>query len=233
MSDVRPITQNFARPSYRPPQPAGMDPEIRRMALVAAGFGGVLALAVGAFHFGGQGRPHSVPVIAPPSTPVRVKPDQPGGMQVAGADDFAVQGAEALAPPPEKPAISALRAKKAEHDAPHETAVAPANAAAPIVSVAPAPAVALNDADAGPGGAGVSVQFAAFENAQAAGQEWGRLAGRMPDYFNGHAPSVQRARLAGRTVYRLSTGGFPTRALAAAFCAEVRAQGGDCSIPNP
>ena len=48
MSDVPQITQNFGRPSYRPAAPVGgLDPDMRRMAIVAAGFGGVLALVIG------------------------------------------------------------------------------------------------------------------------------------------------------------------------------------------
>jgi len=50
------------------------------------------------------------------------------------------------------------------------------------------------------------------------------------DLFRPHRPDVARADVAGRSVWRLRTGGFPTMAAAVEFCAKVRAKGGDCSI---
>ncbi len=228
MSDVRPITQNFARPSYRPPVQSGMDADMRRMVVVAAGVGGALAVLIGALNLSWSGHHHGVPVIEAPAKPVRVKPDHPGGLQVAGAEDFAPAGAERLAPPPERPAIRALRAKKLEHDAPHLAVVAAVKPAEPPV-VAPAAPVSVPLAAAAPAGV-FSVQLAAFETEQAAEQDWGKMAEKMPSFFNGHRPDVVRAELAGRTVYRLRTGGFATRADASAFCDEVRNKGGDCSV---
>jgi hypothetical protein len=230
MSDLPHITQNFARPSYRPAESAGMDPEMRRMAMMAAGFGGVLAVVIGAFSFSGH-RHHGVPVIEPPATPVRVKPANAGGMQLAGAEDFASTQGEKLAPPPEKPAIRELRAKKvaratvvkadieAKPDLPD--VVAPA-----VKSVTPVVAPDLAQAAVG----GTWIQLAAFDSQQAAEQDWGKMAEKMPKMFDGHRPQVVKAHIAGRTVYRLRTGGFENRAAATAFCGDVRAKGGDCSI---
>jgi hypothetical protein len=232
---------DFARPSYRPEQKApGLDPDMKRMALVAAGFGGVLALVIGglsmARHTG-----HVVPVISAPAGPVRIKPVDPGGMQVMGAEPVS-SGEEKLAPPAEQPELRALHAKlKAARLASHaQLAVArPATAIAP-----PAPvqkAVAL----VGPGAAslaavpppkpatalaGTLVQLAAFDSQAAAEQDWGRMAEKMPDLFRPHRPDVVRADVAGRTIWRLRTGGFSTMANAVEFCAKVRAKGGDCSI---
>jgi len=227
LSQVRPITQNFARPSYRPQESAGMDPEMRRVAVIAVGVGCALAVVIGALSFVGSSRHHGVPVIEPPAKAVRVKPANPGGMQVAGAEDFAPPGAEKLGPAAEKPAIRALRAKRLEHDAPHVAAVAkvkPAEAQVVSPAAAPPPLPAVIT----PGG--ISVQLAAFESEQAAEQDWGKMAEKMPSFFNGHTPDVQRALLAGRTVFRLRTGGFANLATANAFCAAVRNKGGDCSI---
>jgi len=221
---MRPITQNFARPSYRPPEQSGIDPEVRRMAVMAAGVGGVLALALGALSYVWPAAHHGVPVIEAPALPVRVKPDHPGGMQVAGADDFGPAGMERLAPPPEKPAIRALHAKRIEHAEPHE-AVVPVKAKEPPMATPAAPAPVPAAAPSG-----IAVQLAAFESEQAAQQDWGKMAEKMPDFFNGHVPVVERAQLVGRTVYRLRTGGFADLAAAKAFCAEVQAKGGDCSV---
>ncbi len=231
MSDVRPITQNFARPSYRPPVQAGMDPDMRRMVVVAAGVGGALAVLIGALSFSWTSHHHGVPVIEAPAKPVRVKPLNPGGLQVAGADDFAPAGAERLAPPPERPAIRALRAKRLEHEAPHVAVVAAVKPAEPPVVATPAPVIAVRPtAPPAPAPGAFSVQLAAFESEQAAAQDWGKMAEKIPDFFNGHTPDVVKAELAGRVVYRLRTGGFATRTDASAFCDAVRHKGGDCSV---
>jgi hypothetical protein len=232
MSDVPNITQNFARPSYRPAETTGMDPEIRRMALMAAGFGGVLAVVIGAFSFSGH-RHHGVPVIEPPATPVRVKPLNPGGMQLAGAEDFSATQGEKLAPPPEKPAIRELRAKKIAKASVVQSdiqarPVAPETLAPAVKPAAPA-ATALPPAVPQATG-GTWVQLAAFESQQAAEQDWGKMAEKMPKIFDGHRPQVVQGHIAGRIVYRLRTGGFSNLAAANAFCGEVRLKGGDCSI---
>ncbi len=238
MPDLPNITQNFARPSYRPAEAAGMDPEMRRMAMMAAGFGGVLAVVIGIFSFSGHHH-HGVPVIEPPATPVRVKPLNAGGMTVAGAEDFSSTQGEKLAPAAEKPAIRELRAKKVAKatvvQADIEAKPAPRETLAPA---APSPAaktmlpLATPLAAPVPMGAvkGLAVQLAAFESQQAAEQDWGKMAEKMPKMFDGHRPEVVQGHIAGRVVYRLRTSGFTSQAEAHAFCGEVRAKGGDCSI---
>ncbi len=239
MSDVPQITQNFGRPSYRPAAPVGgLDPDMRRMAIVAAGFGGVLALAIGMFSLSHHAH-HGVPVIAAQSGPVRVKPLDPGGMKVAGAEEVS-GGAERLAPEPEKPALHALHAKV--HVAPkpviEQAGAAPAAPPPPVAVAAPsvvaAPPVqhasvtaALPAADLP---VGTAIQLAAFESQRAAEQDWGKLAEKNPGLFDGHKPEVERATVAGRVVYRLRTAGFANIAAATAFCGKIRANGGDCSI---
>jgi hypothetical protein len=233
MAQLPPITQNFARPSYRPQEPVGMDPEIKRMVLVAGGFGAALALVIGAFSFS-HSHHHGVPVIEALTTPVRVKPLDPGGMQVAGAEDTGVGQAEKLAPPSEKPELRALRAKhlaKATEHPPVPPAPVPqpaplASAAAPPLPAVQTPIAAVPETVSG----GVSVQLAAFESEQAAEQDWGKMAEKMPRMFDGHKPDVVRATLAGRTVYRLRTGGFASIAAATDFCAGIRARHGECAI---
>ncbi len=238
MSDVPQITQNFGRPSYRPAAPVGgLDPDMRRMAIVAAGFGGVLALVIGAFSMSHHTH-HGVPVILAQTGPVRIKPLDPGGMKVAGAEE-AAGGAERLAPEPEKPALHALRAKVHVAPKPVEQAAAAPVAAAPPVAVAPpvvaaAPPVQHASAAAVLPAAdlpvGTAVQLAAFESQHAAEQDWDKLSEKSPGLFDGHKPEVERATVAGRVVYRLRTRGFANIATAAAFCGKVRATGGDCSI---
>ena len=235
MGQVPNITQNFSRPSYRPEAQAGMDPDMRRMAIVAGGIGAAVVLVIGAISLSHRGH-HGVPVIEAAAGPVRVKPLNPGGMQVAGAED-AAGGVEALAPAAEKPALHALHARTRQAAAAHAQLVAearPAVAHAPSAPVpaAPVPAqrAAAAEAPAVAPVRGTTIQLAAFETQQAAEQDWGKLAEKIPGMFNGHQPEVERAQVAGRTVYRLRTGGFANIAAATEFCGKVRAKGGDCTI---
>ena len=229
MSDVPHITQNFARPSYRPqPQQGLIDPDMRRMAIVAAGFGGVLAAAVALLSLSHHAH-HGVPVIVAASGPVRIKPSDPGGMKVAGAEEIS-SGAERLAPEPEKPALHALRAKSHPVAHPAEQAEA-AHPAAPVV--APSPPVEHASATAKlpvPEARGTAVQLAAFETQLAAEQDWGKLSEKMPALLNGRRPEVERAEVAGHVVYRLRTGGFASLTAARDFCVKVQDKGGDCTV---
>ena len=239
MGNVPNITQNFSRPSYRPDAQPGMDPDMRRMAIVAAGIGAAVALVIGGVSLSHHGR-HGLPVVEAAPGPVRVKPLNPGGMQVAGAED-AAGGVEALAPAAEKPALHALHARSRQAASAHATQVAEAHPpaapamathpAAPAVTSAPVQKVSVSaPVLAASPVRGTTVQLAAFETQQAAEQDWGKLAEKVPGLFNGHQPEVERAQVAGHTVYRLRTGGFANIAAATEFCGRVRTHGGDCTI---
>ncbi len=238
MSDVRPITQNFARPSYRPQASSGLDPDMRRMLVIAGGLGAALAIMVSALSYSSHMRPQGVPVISPPDGPIRVKPDNPGGMQLAGADDLSTAAGEQLAPAAEKPAIRALRAKRMHPAEAHETVTAPvAPETAPTEVKPPAKpdippilAAPVAPAPAAPVQAGAAIQLAAFATQQEAAQDWAKLADKLPALFNGHKPVVAQARIANHVVYRLRAGGFANGAAAQSFCEQVREKGGDCSL---
>lgn len=110
MSDELSIPRN---PVYRVPRRRGLDPLTRRLMLIACGLSGALVLIVAGWssvghHGGGQ-----VPVVQADQRPVRVKPANPGGMQIPGlsaetgtADASA--SADKLAPGPETPDPQAL-----------------------------------------------------------------------------------------------------------------------------
>ncbi|TNF18676.1 MAG: SPOR domain-containing protein [Rhodobacteraceae bacterium] len=72
------------------------------------------------------------------------------------------------------------------------------------------------------------VQLGAYESATIARQEWGRIAGKFDDFFDGKARVVQRAQSGGRTFYRLRAHGFEDLADARRFCAALVAEGPDC-----
>jgi hypothetical protein len=244
-------------PTYRIARRSGMDQGTKRLAIIAGGLGGALLLIVGVWtasgHHGG-----AVPVIEADGRPLRVKPDNPGGLQVAGANDEILSGdagpaADKLLPPPEVPAPQALKDQKPVVPAvesaapPRPQAVSlssgpPATIPAPVAAVVPdrKPAAVPDHKQAAapakpatsPAGKSTQVQLAAFENEQAALAEWRRLSKRMPDILNGRQPAVLKAERDGRAIWRLRTGGFNDTAQATAFCERVRAKGAGCSIAS-
>lgn len=231
-------TAGFEHPQalYRAPR---QDGGTRRMVLVAGALLGALLLAgLGAWAFSGRG-PAAIPVVEADPRPVRVKPENPGGMQVAGADDQILSGGagqqrvEGLAPPPEAPL--ALPARPAEPPprpvqpaalTPATAPVSPPQAAAAPVPQPAAPPAAQQRPPAATGTG--QVQLGALKTEDAARQEWARLSRRLPDLFQGRQPAITRLERSGQTLYRLRTGGFPDASAAKAFCDQVKAKGGAC-----
>jgi hypothetical protein len=89
-----------------------MDPDTRRLVMFAGGLGAVLVALIGASALIGH---HSseVPVITADSRPIRVKPDNPGGMKIDGAENDVFSGGSdtadsKLAPAAETPDAKAL-----------------------------------------------------------------------------------------------------------------------------
>lgn len=135
---------------HRPP--SGMDAGTKRLALFAGGIGALLVALVGGWSMLGH-HPAGIPIIAPPPGPVRVRPLDPGGMQLMGAQTLAASntgGAQALAPGPEAPQPAALQAavdaaRKADAPPPPKTTPAtprPASTTPPaaITATTPPPA---------------------------------------------------------------------------------------------
>lgn len=241
-----------AEPGYRIGRAReGIDPATKRLAIIGGGIAGVLLLIGGAWSLTGR-HAAGIPVVQADSRPLRTKPVNAGGMQVDGQNDAILSGdadgKDALAPPPEVPDPQALKAQElaakqaaqrpapavqpvqkaslttslpAEKTAPVAAPPEPPPAAHPAVATArPAPAVSGHAA----------VQLAALGSEQSAMVEWQRLSHRMPDLLAGRHPVVEKAESHGKTFYRLRTGGFADIAQATAFCEEVRAKGGGCSL---
>jgi hypothetical protein len=149
-------------PTYRVPRHSrGMDPATRRLALIAGCLGGTLLLVVGGWSFIGH-RSGAVPVVQADSHPIRVKPANPGGMQVAGANEDILSGeadtnSGKLGPPPEVPEPQALRASPPPEPPPSR----PAPAAPSAPNVAPAAVSAMTkiapDKPASPEGTSAAV----------------------------------------------------------------------------
>lgn len=245
-------------PSYRTIRRGRrMDPGTRRLMTTAGGIGAVLVVAIGGWSLLHRG-PSAVPVIAAPSGPMRVKPANPGGMTVIGANqdltaDGAGEDSVKMQSAPEKPALAALQALEAKAPAALAPPAAPVVAAVRPASAPPAAAASTSSPPASvpaqvaagpapvtpppssvgpqrPGSAGTAVQLAAMDSREAAMAEWQHLAQRMPALLGNRQPTVQRAEVGGHTVWRLRTTGFASIAVATQFCQQVRAQGGGCAI---
>jgi len=218
----------------------GMDPDTRRLVVFAGGLGIVLAALIGASTLIGR---HSteVPVIAADGRPIRVKPENPGGMKIDGAENDVFSGGSdtanaKLAPPPENPDAKALRTTAAT--APPVTASAPVGVALPLPpppvtkpAVAPAASAA---AEAHPPASAhqTIVQLAALTSEEAARSEWQQLSKSMPDLLNGRQPVFSRTERYGHTFWRVRTAGFADVAQARTFCDRVRAKGAGCSVAD-
>jgi hypothetical protein len=129
----------------------GMDPDTRRLVMFAGGLGIVLVGLIGASTLIGH-RSNEIPVVAADNRPIRVKPDNPGGMKIDGAENDVFSGGSdtadsKLAPPAENPDTKALRTEAAppppviQPEAP-TAAVAPSLPPAKPAIVTSAPSVA-------------------------------------------------------------------------------------------
>lgn len=149
---VRAVSDDISIPSpgYRPPRHtrAGLDPETKRRLIIAGSLAGALAVMVAGYMAIGGRRGGDVPVITADERPIRVKPDNPGGLQVAGVNNelFSENGdnnESKLAAPAETPNPNALRtappapAPKPAAEAPRAVPVAP-----PAAKPVPAPQAA-------------------------------------------------------------------------------------------
>jgi hypothetical protein len=235
----------------------GMDPDTRRLMIFAGGLGGVLVVLIGASALIGR---HSnvVPVVTADTRPIRVKPDNPGGMKIDGAENDVFSGGSdttnaKLAPASENPDTKALHAAAALPPPvaapsapvalappPPPVAAKPATVAtakpAPVVTAAkPAPvAAAKAPADTHPSATGhqAMVQLAALGSEEAARHEWQELAKRMPGLLSSHQPSYSHTERDGHTFWRVRTSGFADIAQARTFCDQVKQKGGGCSVAD-
>lgn len=235
-------------PTYRVPRHRrGMDPLTRRLVVIACGLGATMIVVVGGWSMLNH-RAGTIPVVEAVNGPMKVKPANPGGMQIAGASDDLSSGDGSgvdgkLAPPPETPAPQALRAPPppvAAGPVPAPAAL-PAIAAAPMrpVDTKPVPIpdkhVAAAASPSGkdtiaPAGKDTLVQLAAVRSETDAKSTWERLNKRMPDLLAQRHPAFSKVDHDGRTLWRVRTGGFSDITQAKDFCGRVRAKGESCTV---
>lgn len=236
----------YRGPSYRVNRGQGLDPMTRRLMLIAGGLTGALVVIVLIWSSVGQ-RSNEIPVVQADARPLRVKPDNPGGMQITGINADISGHADGpggtLAPAPEVPDPQALahEVPPASKRGPQATGIATPPPAPPVreasLEPAPTPATAVPQRHAAPAqGSNPSppgrreVQLAALSSEAAAREEWDRLVQRMPGLFASRQPIVTRFDHDRHPLWRLRVGGFATETAAGQFCQEVRSKGGGCSV---
>ena len=135
-------------PGYRS-APQRRAVEARRMVAAAGAVGAVLLLCAIGYFVAKDGGPEGVPVIQAPPGSVKVKPDDPGGLQVSSQTSAllgnAGSGAGAnFAPAPEAPDPAALAAAANQEQAPPPARTAQMPSGAPPAVVPSASTISAN-----------------------------------------------------------------------------------------
>jgi hypothetical protein len=197
--------------------------------LVAAIVIGLVAIGVivgGLFWLGNRGAPGpNGEVIAAPNGDYKQRPENPGGMNVAGEGETAYAASEGAQPKgnlnvdavPEAPVAPGRPAPRAQPAAP-----APAPAPQPA---RPAPGPARPAPAPAPAAAGPAIQLGAFSTQAGANAAWTALAARFR-YLAPLGHSVQP--VPGRPLFRLRASGPG----AASVCGRLRAAGEACAVVN-
>lgn len=214
----------------------------RVIVLVLIGLGIIAAAVAGLYWY--QDRPSTGggtgELIPAPQGDYKIKPDEPGGMQVAGEGDsvFKTSGGGAvtnatvdLSAVPEAPVAGDRRPMP-------QPTTAPDQGQAHVRAAVPAPSGRLDAAKASgsvavpavtAGGAGGAVvQLGSFPSAASANVAWKQLSGRF-GYLSQLGQSVQAAEVNGRTVHRLrvNTG---SNAQAREICGKLKVAGEACFV---
>jgi sporulation related protein len=209
------------------------------------GLGVVLALAVMAMSAGAlwvgyrlslsrQGG--EVPLIHADSDPVKVKPDDPGGMEILNRDRFVFNPKggmpiERLLPPPEVPLPRPAPAPATVPQVlvPAGAVPAPPTGQAPAVS-APPQSAAIPATGAG----GYRLQVGAVKTPEMAKQEWDRIKRQNGDLVGSLSFAADRADLGERGVfYRIHAGPIADAAQAERVCGQLRQRGVGCILVKP
>lgn len=195
-----------------------------------------------------------VPLIRADDKPMKMKPDQPGGMPVPDQNVSVYDpkpGAapvEKLLPPPEQPmprpvpreataqpapstapAQSAPAATAAPQQQAAATTAAPKAPAKPAPVKEPAAAAPAKSVPAGP----VRLQLASLRTPEAAKEEWSRLKREHPELLGRLTAVAVKADLGDKGVwYRVQTQSFDSAATAERLCADLKKQNIGCSLAH-
>jgi hypothetical protein len=210
----------------------------------------------GTHHAVGDAQNGNVPFIRADERPTKVKPDQPGGMEIPDRDKLIYNPSrkvvEHLLPPPETPMTRPVSPPPQSEAAPapaspasgtpenpaaaQQTSQPQQQAAAPPGSPAATGSKAAQ-APAGPPrpvnakGAGARLQLGSLRSEEAARQEWERIKHKNADLLGSLSAVAVRADLGDKGVYyRIQTGPVADPAAAERICGELKQRNIGCII---
>lgn len=186
------------------------------VAFVVIGLVAIGLIVGGLFWLGGRdGTDGEGELIAAPEGDYKVKPENPGGMEVEGTGDTAFATSEGAVP---KTAIDT----SAVPEAPVTQAPAPAAKTPPKAEPKAKPKQAPA-APAATAAGGATIQLGAFSTQGAANSAWKALSGRF-SYLAPLSHNVTPVESGGRTLYRLRASGPD----ASGICGRLRVAGESC-----
>lgn len=208
---------------------------------------GVMGLSAGGLWVGyrlsiGRGPSGEIPLIHADGAPIKVKPDDPGGMEIPNRDRFVLNPTggmpvERLLPPPETPLPRPVPANNPPP--PSAGPVGTPAPQAPSATPAPTPVVSVPPAAVPAPGAGTDIksyrlQLGAVKAPEIAKQEWDRIKRQNADLVGSLSVSVDRVDLGERGVfYRIHAGPIADAAQAERLCAQLRQRGVGCILAKP
>ena len=208
-----PAMAGMRRPSYRVERPAsGLDAGTKQLLMFAAVAVVALMAVVGGWAMLHRG-PAVVPVIEADVRPLRVKPDNPGGLQVAGADEQDT-GVPTMAPTARGP--RAARVARAGAGGPAGVPASRRRGLVRCLGLRPPLERRCNSPPSRP-----RRRPAANGNGSPT---------NTPTCLAGRQMVVQKTETTGKPMWRVRTGGFTDIADATGFCGKLRAKGAGCSI---
>ena len=254
-------TELYADRREEEPQPRRLLATVMVLAVMGVFAGGLwFAYVEGTRHEGGTAASSDVPLIRADSHPDKVKPAQPGGMQIPdrnmliyGEDRSMV---EHLLPPPEnpmpRPVLPPVPAETSPPLALPATAASavpapppaiPAQTAA-VAATAPSPPAAVPQTKSPPAtakreatrplparGGGVRLQLGSVRSEDLARSEWERIKRKNPDLLGELSASAIRADLGDKGVYyRIQTGPVGDLAAADRICGELKERNVGCIL---
>jgi len=203
-------------------------------------------------HVGGNAASAGVPLIRADERPTKVKPEQPGGMQIPDRDKLIYNPTrtvvEHLLPPPEKPmtrpvspptAPSQTEAARSQSEAVPPASGMPNNPPAATQVSQPAPQPAGKAAQAGPvppkpeaaKTGGVRLQLGSVRSEDAARQEWERIKRKSTDVLGNLSATPIRTDLGDKGIYyRIQTGPVADLPAAERICSELKQRSIGCII---
>lgn len=210
---------------------------------------GVMALSAGGLWIGyrisaGRSVPGDIPLIRAETDPVKVKPTDPGGMEIPNRDRFVFNPTgnmpvERLLPLPEAPLPRPATTSNPVQPPAAPTAVAPASQA-PTAIPGPAPAASATPkpqttpVPSPSGAAGYRLQLGAVKTPEIAKAEWERIKRQYGDLVGSLGVSVDRADLGNHGVfYRVHVGPIADAVQAERLCAQLRQRGQGCMLAKP